>query len=120
MTFVTKLPAMPQISTVPIATKVAYKVPGRTYDKDIINQSVVSIRKEKIMNENIQAVLNQIRPALQADGGDVELVDVKDGIVSVRLTGHCGGCPMSTMTLKMGIERLLREKLPEVKEVVAV
>jgi Fe-S cluster biogenesis protein NfuA len=71
-------------------------------------------------NENVKAVLDQIRPALQSDGGDVELVGVKDGIVSVRLTGACGGCPMSTMTLKMGIERLLKQKLPEVKEVVSV
>jgi Fe-S cluster biogenesis protein NfuA len=71
-------------------------------------------------NENVKAVLDQIRPALQADGGDVELVGVNDGIVSVRLTGACGGCPMSTMTLKMGIERLLRQKLPEVKEVVSI
>lgn len=70
--------------------------------------------------ENVQTVIEEIRPALQADGGDVELVDVKDGIVSVRLTGACGGCPMSTMTLKMGIERLLKQKLPEVKEVVNV
>jgi len=70
--------------------------------------------------ENVQTVIEEIRPALQADGGDVELVDVKDGVVSVRLTGACGGCPMSTMTLKMGIERLLRQKLPEVKEVVNV
>jgi len=70
--------------------------------------------------ENVQTVIEEIRPALQADGGDVELVDVKDGVVSVRLTGACGGCPMSTMTLKMGIERLLKQKLPEVKEVVNV
>ena len=72
------------------------------------------------MQEEIQAVLDQIRPALQADGGDVELVNVNDGIVSVRLKGACSGCPMSTMTLKMGIERLLREKVPEVKEVVSI
>ncbi len=71
-------------------------------------------------NENVNAVLDEIRPALKADGGDVELVGVKDGIVSVRLTGACGGCPMSTMTLKMGIERLLKQKLPEVKQVVSV
>lgn len=71
-------------------------------------------------NENVKTVLDEIRPALQADGGDVELVGVKDGIVSVRLTGACGSCPMSTMTLKMGIERLLKQKLPEVKEVVNV
>ncbi|RLB64476.1 MAG: NifU family protein [Deltaproteobacteria bacterium] len=73
------------------------------------------------MKEQVQEVLELIRPALQADGGDVELVDVTDdGIVSVRLTGACGSCPMSTMTLKMGIERTLREKMPEVKEVVQV
>ena len=72
------------------------------------------------MNEKVEAVLNEIRPALQADGGDVELVGVNDGMVSVRLTGACAGCPMSTMTLKMGIERILKEKLPEVKEVVSV
>lgn len=72
------------------------------------------------MEENIKGVLEQIRPSLQADGGDVEFVGVKNGVVSVRLTGACGGCPMSQMTLKMGIERLLKSKLPEVKEVVAV
>jgi Fe-S cluster biogenesis protein NfuA len=73
------------------------------------------------MKAQVQEVLNLIRPALQADGGDVELVDVtSDGIVSVKLTGACGSCPMSTMTLKMGIERTLRDKLPEVKEVVQV
>jgi Fe-S cluster biogenesis protein NfuA len=72
------------------------------------------------MNEQVEAVLNEIRPALQADGGDVELVGVNDGMVSLRLTGACAGCPMSTMTLKMGIERILKEKLPKVKEVVAV
>ena len=72
------------------------------------------------MNERILAALDQIRPALQADGGDVELVDFKDGKVSVKLTGACGGCPMATMTLKKGIERILKEKVPEVKEVVSV
>lgn len=73
------------------------------------------------MKERIEEVLNQVRPALQADGGDVELVDVSDeGIVSVKLTGACGSCPMSTMTLKMGIERTLMENIPEVKEVVQV
>ncbi len=73
------------------------------------------------MKERVQEVLNQVRPALQADGGDVELVDVSaEGIVSVRLTGACGSCPMSTMTLKMGIEKTLMENIPEVKEVVQV
>ena len=73
------------------------------------------------MKERVQEVLNLVRPALQADGGDVELVDVsEEGIVSVKLTGACGSCPMSTMTLKMGIEKTLMENIPEVKEVVQV
>jgi len=72
------------------------------------------------MKEKVQAALDKVRPALQADGGDVELVDVQDGVVKVRLTGACGGCPMSQMTLKMGIERHLKKEIPEVKEVVAV
>lgn len=72
------------------------------------------------MNEKIEAALAQIRPSLQADGGDVELVGVQDGTVKVKLTGACGGCPMAQMTLKQGIERILKEKVPEVKEVVSV
>jgi len=72
------------------------------------------------MREDVQAVLEQIRPALQADGGDVELVDIKDGVVYLRLTGACNGCPMSAMTLKMGIERILKEKVPDVTEVISV
>ena len=72
------------------------------------------------MKEKVEAVLNQIKPALQADGGDVELVDVSDGVVKVRLTGACAGCPMSTMTLRMGIERVLKEQVPDITEVVAV
>jgi len=73
------------------------------------------------MKEQVQAALNLVRPALQADGGDVELIDVsEDGVVSVKLKGACGSCPMSTMTLKMGIERTLKDKVPGVKEVVQV
>ena len=72
------------------------------------------------MKEKVEKSLEKIRPSLQADGGDVELVEVKDGIVKVRLTGACGGCPMSQMTLKMGIERVLKKDIPEVKEVVSV
>jgi len=66
------------------------------------------------MREQVEAALSKIRPALQADGGDVDLVDVSDGVVTLRLTGACGGCPMSTLTLKLGIERVLREEVPEV------
>ena len=72
------------------------------------------------MREKVEEVLDKIRPALVADGGNVELVDVNDGTVQVKLTGACAGCPMSTMTLKMGIEQILKQEIPEVKEVVAV
>ncbi len=73
------------------------------------------------MREKVEAILANVRPALQADGGDVELVEIDDqGIVKVRLKGACGGCPMASMTLKNGIERALKESIPEVKEVVAV
>ena len=72
------------------------------------------------MKEKVESVLDEIRPALQADGGGVDLISVVDGVVSVKLTGACGGCPMSTMTLKMGIEKAIKEKLPEIKEVVSV
>ncbi len=72
------------------------------------------------MREKVDAALEKIRPALRADGGDVELVDVKDGVATVRLTGACGSCPMSTMTLRMGVERVIKQEVPEIKEVVAV
>ena len=71
------------------------------------------------MREKVEEVLDKIRPALVADGGNVELVDVNDGTVQVRLVGACAGCPMSTMTLKMGIEKILKKEIPEIKEVVA-
>jgi Fe-S cluster biogenesis protein NfuA len=68
--------------------------------------------------EKVKEVLDQVRPALQRDGGDVELIDVADdGIVTVRLQGACAGCPMSQMTLKMGIEQHIKRQIPEVKEV---
>ena len=72
------------------------------------------------MREKVEQALAKIKPALQADGGDVELVDVEDGVVKVRLTGACAGCPISSMTLKHGIERILKEQIAEGKEVVAV
>jgi Fe-S cluster biogenesis protein NfuA len=72
------------------------------------------------MREKIEEILKQIRPSLQADGGDVELVDVVDGVVKLKLKGSCAGCPMSQMTLAFGIERVLKEKVPEVKKVEAV
>ena len=69
------------------------------------------------MQEKIQEIIDKIRPMLQADGGDVEFVDFEDGVVKVRLKGACAGCPMSQMTLKNGIERLLKQEIPEVKSV---
>jgi Fe-S cluster biogenesis protein NfuA len=72
------------------------------------------------VKEKVQAVIDKIRPSLQADGGDVELVDYKDGVVKVRLRGACAGCPMSQMTLKDGIERLIKQELPEIISVEAV
>ncbi len=72
------------------------------------------------MRLEVEKVLNKIRPALQADGGDVELVDVEGGVVKVRLTGACGGCPMAMMTLKGGIETLLKEEIPSVERVESV
>ncbi len=72
------------------------------------------------MKAEVQSVLNRIRPALQADGGDVELVDVQGGVVKVRLTGACGGCPMATITLKNGIEAALKDEIPSVERVESV
>jgi Fe-S cluster biogenesis protein NfuA len=76
---------------------------------------------EEKMKEKVEATLGKIRPSLNADGGDVKLVEVSpDGVVKVKLTGACQGCAMSQMTLKMGIERALKQELPEVKEVIGV
>ncbi len=73
------------------------------------------------MRERIEKALDKVRPMLAADGGNVELVDVtSDGVVKLKLKGSCGRCPMSSMTLKMGIERILKQEVPEIKEVVAL
>lgn len=72
------------------------------------------------IKEKVIEVINQVRPYLQRDGGDVELVAVEDGIVKVRLKGACSGCPMATVTLKQGIERSLKQAIPEIKQVVQV
>ena len=72
------------------------------------------------MKEKVEKALEKVRPFLQADGGDIQLLDVsEDGIVRVRLTGACGGCPMSQATLKQGVERVIREEVPEIKQLVA-
>jgi len=72
------------------------------------------------VKELVEKALEKIRPLLQRDGGDIELVEITDGIVKVRLTGACKGCPMSQMTLKQGVERLLMKEVPGLKEVQAV
>ena len=72
------------------------------------------------MQDKVEEILDKIRPALVRDGGNVELVGVDDGTVKVKLVGACAGCPMSTMTLKNGIERILKQEIPEVKEVVNI
>lgn len=72
------------------------------------------------MKEKVRAAIEKVRPFLQRDGGDIELIDVEDGIVKVKLQGACGSCPMSMMTLKMGVEKQLKEEIPGVKEVVAI
>jgi Fe-S cluster biogenesis protein NfuA len=74
-----------------------------------------------MLKDKVQDALDKVRPALQRDGGDVELVEVgDDGVVKVKLTGACGGCPMSQMTLKMGIEKVLKQNVPEVDRVESV
>ena len=76
--------------------------------------------KEIMMQDKVEEVLDKIRPNLISDGGNVELVEVNNGTVKLKLVGACAGCPMSTMILKMGIERILKQEIPEIKEVVAV
>ncbi|MFQ6136286.1 MAG: NifU family protein [Candidatus Hydrothermarchaeales archaeon] len=72
------------------------------------------------MRDRVEELINKIRPNLQADGGDIQLVDVEDGVVKVKLTGACGTCPMAQMTLKLGVEAFLKENIPEVKRVETV
>ncbi len=72
------------------------------------------------MREKVEKVIEEIRPLLQADGGNIELIDVQDGLVKVKLVGACGSCPMSQITLKRGVEARLKAKIPEVKEVISV
>ena len=72
------------------------------------------------MREQVEKEIAELRPFLEADGGNIELIDVEDGVVKVKLTGACGSCPMSQLTLKRGVEARLKAKVPEVKEVVSV
>lgn len=83
------------------------------------SQYIHFTRRIPMLKEKVLRAIQDVRPSLQADGGDIELVSVSDdGIVKVRLTGACGSCPMSVMTLKQGVESYLRKVVPEVKEVV--
>jgi len=84
-----------------------------------LRQEVLKLIRGDLMLEKVQAALDKIRPSLEADGGDVKLIEVTDGVVKLKLTGACAGCPMSQMTLKNGIERVLKREVPEVKSVVA-
>ena len=96
-------------------------MPEEVPDTAIYDAAGQSGRQEEAMKEKVQEALDKVRPQLQADGGDVELVEVTEGgLVKVRLTGACKGCPMSQMTLKMGIEKFLRQQVPEVTVVEAV
>jgi len=72
------------------------------------------------VREKVEKVIEEIRPFLQADGGNIELIDIQDGIVKVKLMGACGSCPMSQLTLKRGVEARLKDRVPEIKEVVSV
>ena len=72
------------------------------------------------MKEKVEKALENIRPSLKADGGDIKLIDIEDGIVKVRLTGACSSCPMSSMTMRFGVEKAIKEIVPEVKEVIMV
>jgi len=74
----------------------------------------------KLVKDQVEKALEEMRPRLQADGGDIELLGVDQGVVKVRLKGACAGCPMSTMTLKMGVEQYLKKKVPEVVRVEAL
>jgi Fe-S cluster biogenesis protein NfuA len=82
---------------------------------------IIFQQEETMLKERVEAVLSKVKPLLQRDGGDVELVDVQtDGVVKVRLTGACSGCPMSTMTLKNAIEETIKKEIPEIKSVIQV
>jgi Fe-S cluster biogenesis protein NfuA len=88
---------------------------------DAIKGNLEGRGSRKMLRNKVQEALNKVRPSLQADGGDVQLIDVDEkGVVKVKLTGACGGCPMSQMTLKMGIEKVLKQNVPEVTRVESV
>ncbi len=96
--------------------------PGNPAHRPIVAEfkTFRSAKKEVFVREKIEKVIEEIRPFLQADGGNIELIDVQEGIVKVKLVGACGSCPMSQLTLKRGVEARLKAQIPEVKEVIAV
>jgi Fe-S cluster biogenesis protein NfuA len=95
------------------------KVPGAYRAAHDVNgeRRMPLLGKERLVEDRVQAALDKIRPALQADGGDVELVEIDGGVVKVRLVGACRGCPMSQITLANGVERVLKSEVPEVERV---
>jgi Fe-S cluster biogenesis protein NfuA len=94
---------------------------GRQLKFPPVSRKILKEGSQTMIKEKVEMALNKVRPSLQADGGDVQLVDVDDqGVVKVKLTGACGGCPMSQMTLKMGIEKVLKKNVPEVTRVESV
>ena len=96
------------------------KIIDYIFIKGIIIERII-IQEEDMLKEKVEAVLSKVKQLLQRDGGDVELVDVQpDGVVKVRLTGACSGCPMSTLTLKNAIEETIKKEIPEIKSVVQV
>jgi Fe-S cluster biogenesis protein NfuA len=95
-----------------------YTVPAHVDPRRLI-RGVIPRKEESTMREKVERALETIRPALRADGGDVELVDVIDGVVTVRLKGACGGCPMSQLTLTRGVDATIKKAVPEVKRVEA-
>jgi len=85
------------------------------------HNKVNQVRSEWVLKDEVEKIINEIRPHLVADGGDIELIDVdKEGTVKVKLKGACAGCPMSQMTLQLGVERYLKSKVPQVKKVISV
>ena len=103
------------------ASSVVYNRIGSTVKKEVGMTEATTQNSQPSVRDKVQDVINLIRPAVQADGGDIELVDVNPaGLVQIRFHGACHGCPSSTMTLQMGIERNLREKIPEVTGVIPV
>jgi Fe-S cluster biogenesis protein NfuA len=104
-----------------VVKKILLKRSKKVYKTTWAENRVMSKGEQTMNKEKVEEALKQVRPALQRDGGDIELVSVEEnGTVKVRLKGACGSCPMSTMTLKMGVEKHLKAQFPEVKEVVQV